>query len=102
MDLLIPVLVKDENWKQHKDKLFEETHELLTVLGEVGSLTLASDSDVEDIVEEAMDVIQVCIGILDKVEKEHPAVLEKMTGTHIAKLINRGWLIKKVLRVHED
>ena len=93
MVLLIPVLVKDESWKEHKNKLFEESIELLDEL---------ATENVENTVSEAFDVIQVCIGILDKAWKENPDILQQKNGEHISKLINKGWKFSSVLRLEED
>lgn len=91
--MLLPVLDKDETWKEHKDKLFEESTELLDELTVI---------DVGNIVAESFDVIQVCIGILDKAETEHPGITKRISNEHIAKLINKGFRFKSVLRVEED
>lgn len=46
-----------------------------------------------------MDVIQVCIGILDKLEQEGLDI-NKMVDKHNTKLLERGWEYENVIHIN--
>lgn len=52
----------------------------------------------ENLVSETLDVIQVCIGILDKLEQDGIKI-KKEIEKHNLKLLQRGWIYKKVLHI---
>lgn len=52
----------------------------------------------ENLVSETLDVIQVCIGILDKLEQDGIKI-KKEIEKHNLKLLQRGWRYKKVLHI---
>lgn len=52
----------------------------------------------ENLVSEILDVIQVCIGILDKLEQDGIKI-KKEIEKHNLKLLQRGWRYKKVLHI---
>lgn len=52
----------------------------------------------ENLVSEILDVIQVCIGILDKLEQDGIKI-KKEIEKHNLKLLQRGWIYKKVLHI---
>lgn len=85
----IPVLEKNDTWFKIIKKLAEEIIELVIAI---------IKRDKKNIAEEALDVIQVAIGVLDKLEEEGMNI-ESVTFRHLGKLINRGWKFKKVLEV---
>lgn len=83
------VLNKEDKWKTHKDKVDEESTELIEAIKEGNTAHIA---------EEALDNIQVNIGILDKLY--HDGVnIEEAVHTHNRKLVNRGWKHKAVVKV---
>ncbi|WP_129600590.1 hypothetical protein [Anaerophilus nitritogenes] len=98
--ILIPVLKKDHDWDKHMEKVDEESQELNKAIQEV--VSNKDEKSLDHVAEEAFDIIQVAIGILDKVEKESYGIVKKMSGKHYGKLVYRGWRIDKVLRVEED
>ena len=69
------------------DKLYEESLEVQTAL---------DNRDFLNLQEELFDTIQVCIGILDKLDREG---LSLRTGLnkHHKKLVSRGWTSKKMI-----
>ncbi|KGG81076.1 hypothetical protein Y919_02625 [Caloranaerobacter azorensis H53214] len=97
--MILPVLDKKEDWAQHQQKLMEEFKELSLALA---TTNIYGEESIENIVEEALDVIQVCIGILDRVNENNPRILKNKLQHHVVKLANRGWKFKEVLRVVED
>lgn len=52
----------------------------------------------EDVIAETLDVLQVCIGILD-LYKEQGKDLKWHIQEHNKKLLGRGWTIKELLNV---
>lgn len=68
------------------DKLTEETHEFINAI---------ANNDEENMIEEALDVIQVLVNILYRYELTDK--LEEGLQIHIEKLKSRGWNIEKYL-----
>lgn len=68
------------------DKLTEETHEFINAI---------ANNDEENMIEEALDVIQVLVNILHRYELTDK--LEEGLKIHIEKLKRRGWEIDKYL-----
>lgn len=66
------------------DKLTEETHEFINAI---------ANNDEENMIEEALDVIQVLVNILHRYELTDK--LEEGLKVHIEKLKSRGWEIEK-------
>ena len=95
--MYIPILKKQESYSDMEAKLEEEVDELkeaITNYAVYGKLINA-----EEVCEETFDVIQVCIGFLDKLETEGLDI-EKATMDHLTKLINRKcWEIKKMFKI---
>ncbi|KOY64214.1 MazG nucleotide pyrophosphohydrolase domain-containing protein [Clostridium sporogenes] len=79
------ILDKNETLKQEREKLLEESLELMNAITSCG---------IENTTEEVLDVIQVCIGILDTLEKEEDIDLEKEFNRHNRKLLGRDWKSK--------
>ncbi len=73
------------------DKVREESFELREAL---------TCYNQERIAEEALDVMQVVIGLLDKLNNGNMD-LKKEIAIHNAKLKGRGWKFKKILEVRE-
>lgn len=91
----IPVLDKDDSWEYTQEKLIEEYIELQNAINDLRK----RDGTIEHVAEETFDVIQICVGILDKLESKHPGIATKENKKHLKKLINRGWNIKNLLWV---
>lgn len=68
------------------DKLTEETHEFINAI---------ANNDEENMIEEALDVIQVLVNILHRYELTDK--LEEGLQEHIEKLKSRGWEIEEWL-----
>lgn len=77
------------SWNDISEKFHEEATELKEAIGENNNLHIA---------EEALDVIQVCIGILDKLGQEGIDV-HQMFLRHNKKLIKRHWMEKGVVEI---
>lgn len=67
-------------------KLTEETHEFINAI---------ANNDEENMIEEALDVIQVLVNILHRYELTDK--LDEGLKEHIEKLKSRGWEIDKYL-----
>ena len=85
------ILDKDESVLNHFRKLEEEVDELKT---ELMLKDLKNEDNDNHIKEECLDVIQVCLGILDKYK-----VTEKDILRHVEKLEKRRWKAKKVIKL---
>lgn len=83
------VLDKKDKWKDHKKKVDEEASELIEAIEE---------GNVSHIAEEALDNIQVSIGILDKLYHEGVDI-QGAVHMHNKKLVGRGWKHKAVVKV---
>ncbi|AKL96646.1 hypothetical protein CACET_c32020 [Clostridium aceticum] len=107
-DVKLPVLEKDDNWIIHIEKLKEESKELTTVV-EILDYIEQHETNIKtpekaaaDAMGEALDVMQVCIGIIEKVMEKHPQILKQVVDQHLTKLSRRGWNFRKMLQIHED
>lgn len=87
----ILVLDKDHTLEKHFKKLLEEQAELNHEL--MKSLSTGVENRA-NIIEETLDNIQMCIGILDYFD-----VTEEDLCKHNQKLLYRGWGIKRKLEV---
>lgn len=89
----IPVLKKNDDWITIHDKLKEEANEALFDIaeykdGKIDSYKLAG---------ELMDVIQVAVGALDKLDGEDgDADIDVICQNHKSKLKGRGWEFKNI------
>lgn len=83
------VLDKNDSWGMHKAKVYEESLELVDAIKE---------GDNAHIAEEALDTIQVAIGILDKLHKEGIDI-QQAVYRHNKKLTNRGWDAKAIIKI---
>ena len=95
--MYIPILNKHESLLDAGEKLKEECEEASEALDlyKVTGDALNRDS----LAGEVLDVIQVCIGILDKLEKEGVDI-ERALVKHGMKLSNRQiWNIKKMIKI---
>ncbi|KGK88014.1 hypothetical protein [Clostridium sp. HMP27] len=85
-------LKQDNNtwsWNDIKEKHQEEAAELIQAL---------TEKDNYQIAEEVLDEIQVCIGILDKLQRDGLNI-EQMVLRHNKKLVNRNWKDKGVVNI---
>ncbi|MCX7903257.1 MAG: hypothetical protein N2486_01990 [Caloramator sp.] len=96
MELL--VLKKDDDNVSILNKLNEEVDELSN---ELFKSIMDNVNNKEEMAAEALDVIQVCVGLLDKLEQEGLNIRKAMEK-HNLKLLNRGWQYKKVIRIDID
>ncbi|ENK0837092.1 MazG-like family protein [Clostridium botulinum] len=80
------ILDKEETLPQELLKLQEE-------FKEVKEAIIANDK--ENTTEEILDIMQVCIGMLDTQVKNKDIDLEEEINKHNKKLVNRGWKFKK-------
>ncbi|MCT4593153.1 MAG: hypothetical protein N4A57_02615 [Anaeromicrobium sp.] len=111
MEFLIPILHSNEElgFKDNLDldklgeKLIEEAKEVQSAINcflECDDVGFKS-KNIGDIVEEAMDAIQIGIGILNFCMKEDGQITKERMKAHLPKLLKRGWLVENVLRVEE-
>ncbi len=108
IDIKLPVLEKDHPWWMHFTKLEEESREVISAIQTLdytekypGRLPKLSDEAAANVVAETLDLIQMCVGILDKVLEQYP-ILKEAELQHIEKLYSRGWKFKKWLAISED
>lgn len=93
MELLI--LEKNDEYIDMFYKLHEEVDELSCEL--IKHVTEKEETK-KKIAEETLDVIQVCIGILDKLEQEGIDIAKEIEK-HNMKLLRRGWRYKEVVHL---
>lgn len=87
----IPILWKRDRWDDHLGKLSEEFVKLCHELHDMQN----GEGDLNKLTSEAMDVIQVAIGIIEMSGQSWSAVINK----HTDKLLDRGWSIKGWIEV---
>lgn len=78
-----------ENWNDYYNKHKEESEEVLVAI---------AGGNKEEIAEEVLDQIQVCINMLDKLSSEGINVTEAFRR-HNKKLVNRYWKAKGVITI---
>ena len=71
--------------EQWKSKLQEEVAELIEA------------ETTKDITEEVLDVLQVCIGIIDFLVEKKAVNIKAAIQKHLKKLSRRGWRAKKLI-----
>lgn len=71
-----------------KDKLMEEANEVLEA------------KSTEHLAEEILDVVQVCIGMLDNLDNRKGLKIQAAVNKHLKKLSKRGWNIKKLILIN--
>ena len=99
-DLRLPILVKDDTFEQHIEKLQEEVSELIE---ELRVLHLHPDKkQAVKVLSEALDNMQVIIGVIDNTAERFDIKLKDAEFDHVTKLYSRGWNFKKFLRLKED
>ncbi|PAB61337.1 hypothetical protein [Anaeromicrobium sediminis] len=91
-----------------RKKLGEEFEELLSAMAYFRFCqNHESDELLEEaaasIILEAMDIIQVSIGIIyGVIAQGFKSIARKKVADHVEKLINKGWCFEKILVVEED
>lgn len=79
-----PILDKYDSWTEIVKKFNEEINEL--------ERAIQADNQ-DELINELLDVMQVCIGGLDRLKSEGTKLNPKLLN-HYQKLMNRGWNIK--------
>lgn len=110
IDMKLPVLQKNHDWNEHIKKLREESYELKTAIEILNYSEKHKDENVlkdeqaaaECALSEVLDVIQVCIGIIEKILERYPKALKSAVMMHVEKLYRRGWKFRKWLRIEEE
>lgn len=87
----LPILWKRDRWDDHLAKLSEEFTKLAHEIHDINS----GVGDMDKLNSEAMDIIQVAIGIIEASGQDIEAVIEK----HTDKLMGRGWSVKGWINV---
>lgn len=86
------VLDKEEKWGIHKAKIYEECLELVGAINKENKI---------QIIEEVLDIIQVSIGILDKIY--HSGIdIQQAVYRHNSKLAKRGLDTKAIIKIQVD
>lgn len=98
----INILKKDDSYKQHMDKLVEEVKETYE---ELKYLDLHKEVILKNHLRyaagEVLDVIQVCVGILDNLQYKGLDIGEAVS-LHNKKLMDRGWEIKGIVKIEVE
>ena len=87
----IPILWKRDRWDDHLGKLSEEFVELCHELHDMQN----GEGDLDKLNAEAMDVLQVALGIIEASGQD----LETVFAKHTDKLMGRGWSVKGWINV---
>jgi phosphoribosyl-ATP pyrophosphohydrolase len=87
--LRMMVLDKNDSWETHIEKVEEESKELVEAIKESNHAHMG---------EEAMDNIQVAIGVLYKLYQEGTDI-QQIVRRHEKKLVGRGWNAKAVIKI---
>lgn len=95
--MFMPVLKKDENYNIMQGLLQGETNEVKKAITQY--YITGSPKSRDELAGEVLDVVQICIGILDKLEKEGLDI-ENATLEHLKKLVSRQiWVIDKMIKI---
>lgn len=92
----LPILQDDDDLLVLKDKLDEETRELDVEI--VKYIALGRIPNRDNAAREALDVLQLAIGILAVLEKQG-ADVPVLIWEHTEKLIRRGWKVKRYITI---
>ena len=106
---VMPILDKEEKFCSMIDKLFEEMQEVEEAYSEYTRddnekeyKPQNTNKIINEIINETLDVIQVCIGILYKASKIKGINLTDNFRYHMDKLIYRGWKIKGIVNISKS
>ncbi|AOY76788.1 hypothetical protein [Clostridium formicaceticum] len=110
INIKMPVLKKDHEWNEHLKKLREESYELRTAVQMLDYSEKCKDKNtLKDegaaaacVLSEVLDVMQVCIGIIEKLLEKYPTMLKNAVMIHIEKLYQRGWKFRKWIQIEEE
>jgi len=97
------ILILDTNERLNIDKKTETHIELAEKVKEECKELIEAlhGTDMEHIVEEALDVLQLSVGLMDRACSCKGLSLDKQINLHNMKLIGRGWDYKKMLEIQE-
>jgi len=100
---MVKLLILDKNERFNIDKNTETFAEIVKKFREEYiELTeaLNKGTDIDHIVEEALDVLQLSVNLVDRLSCKDMS-LEKHINLHNLKLIGRGWEIKREFEVKQ-
>lgn len=80
--MYLMILDKEETLTKEFVKLQEEFKEVSKAI---------ELNDIENIAEEVLDVVQVCIGMLETLQETKNIDIRQEVGRHVKKLVERGW-----------
>lgn len=80
--MYLMILDKEETLTKEFVKLQEEFKEVSKAI---------ELNDIENIVEEVLDVVQVCIGMLETLQETKNIDIRQEVSRHVKKLVQRGW-----------
>lgn len=107
MNIKLPVLEKDHDWNQHRDKFEEECIEVSEAIQWLKCMEKEANKEkveeaATELLSEVFDVMQMCVGVMDKLKKDHPKIIDQGVKRHVEKLYSRGWKFKSWLSIEED
>lgn len=98
------ILKKNDDWFDIGVKLFEEHNEVQEAIYSLLNYQEKKVNNIirsrEELASELLDLIQVCIGGLDKLEVEGLDI-KKSISLHTDKLIKRGWSCKYKFKIRK-
>ena len=98
INIQMPILEKNDTWETHREKLREEAGEVIDVIMNIES----APESASELLAETLDVMQVCIGIIEQLEKTNRKIILEGQIKHVEKLYKRGWKFKKMIIIRED
>lgn len=100
---MIKFLILDKNERLNINKNTETVEEIIKKLNEEHKElieALEQGTDIDHIIEEALDGIQVKANLVDRYSNKNMS-LEKQINLHNMKLIGRGWEFKKEFEIKQ-
>lgn len=103
MRIKLPILEKNHGWTTHSEKLNEECVEVMIAIHDLDNEKKEEIKEkvAIELISEVFDVMQICIGIMDKLLKAYPYILKQSTVRHIKKLCSRGWQFKSWVKIEK-
>lgn len=102
--VVLPILQKQFELIPQFEKLEEEVIEVAEAIADIYSAeNIGKEEEMYSyLASEVIDVMQVCVGLLDNVEKKYPGLVNKCGKNHPLKLGEKNFKFKSILILQED
>lgn len=102
--VVLPILQKQFELMPQFEKLEEEVIEVSEAIADIFSAeNIGKEHEMyEHLTSEVIDVMQVCVGILDNIERKYPGMSSKIGKYHARKLRDKNYKFKSFLVLEND